>query len=58
MGFLLFKIMDFRAYARAKETYDSTPMDKRPKNSVIDKVSEITMGIARERIDRMTKESQ
>jgi len=56
VGFLLFKILDFRAYARAKEVYDSTSMDKRPKNPVMDKVSEITMGLAKERIERMTKE--
>jgi hypothetical protein len=56
VGFLLFKILDFRAYSRAKEIYDSTPMDKRPKNSMMDKVSEITMGLAKERIEKI-KES-
>jgi len=56
-GFLIFKILDFRAYARAKEVYDSTPMDKRPKNLMMEKVSEITMGLAKERIERMTKDS-
>lgn len=49
-GGLLFKIMDLRAYARAKDVYDTTPMEKRPKNATIEKVSEITMEIAKERI--------
>lgn len=57
-GFLLFKIMDLRAYAKAKETYDSTPMEKRPRNPLMEKVSEITMLIARERIDRLTKKQE
>jgi len=44
--------MDLRSYARAKETYDSTPLEKRPKNYMIDLVSEITMGLAKKEITR------
>lgn len=42
--------MDLRAYARAKETYDTTEMDKRPKNKMMDLVSEFVMGKAKKRI--------
>jgi hypothetical protein len=50
VGGLIFKILDLRAYSKAKEIYDTTPMDKRPKSKLIDKVSEITMELAKERI--------
>ena len=56
VGGLLFQIIDLRSYAKAKEVYDSTPMDKRPKSKAIDRVSEITMGIAREKIDAARKD--
>lgn len=52
---MLFKIMDLRAYARAKETYEQSvknetdPM-KRPTNAVIDKVRGITFELAKEKI--------
>lgn len=52
-GFLLFKILEYRAYSRAKEVYDSTPMEKRPNNALIRKVSDVTMDLAKERINRM-----
>lgn len=50
VDFLLFKIMDLRAYAHAKEIYDTTPMDQRPKNSVMDVVGSIKIELVKERI--------
>jgi len=44
--------MDLRAYAKAKDIYDSTTLDKRPKNKVIDLVSEITVRLAKKEIAR------
>jgi len=52
---MLFKILDVRIYSQAKHIYDTTPMDKRPKTTAINKVSEITMGLARERIEKFKK---
>lgn len=52
VGYLIYKILDLRAYARAKETYDSSPPDKRPRTTAMDLVSEITMGIAKKEIIR------
>lgn len=49
-GYTIFKIMDFRAYAKAKEIYDSTPLENRPKTAMMERVSEITMGLAKKRI--------
>lgn len=49
--------MDLRAYARAKSEYDSTPMNKRPKTKLMGLVSEITMGIARDEIQRRLAEA-
>jgi hypothetical protein len=46
-----------RAYASAKEIYDTTPMDKRPKNKMMDLVSDITMEIAKERIRKAQESS-
>jgi len=52
---VIFKIMDLRAYARAKETYEHSlktetdPM-KRPSNPVIDKVRSMTFELAKEKI--------
>jgi hypothetical protein len=49
--------MDLRAYAKAKEIYDTTPMEKRPKSKMMNLVSEIEMGIAKERIKKAQEES-
>ena len=53
VGGLIFKILDIRSYLKAKQIYDSTSMNERPKTPAMDKVSEITMGLARERIERL-----
>jgi hypothetical protein len=50
IGGLLFTIIELRAYARAKETYESTPMDKRPKNKMIDMVGSIKVAIQKKKI--------
>jgi hypothetical protein len=47
---LISKILSFRSYANAKDIYDKTPMDKRPKTRSIELVSEITMGLAKRQI--------
>ena len=56
IGGLIFQIIDLRSYARAKEVYDTTDLNNRPKSKSIDRVSEITMGIAREKIDAAKKD--
>lgn len=57
VGGLIFKIIDLRAYAQAKDTYDSTPMDKRPRTLLMSLVSEITMSIAKEEIAKRQTET-
>lgn len=47
--------MDFRIYARAKQEYDSTPMEKRPKNAIMDLVSEFVMGEKKQQILEATR---
>jgi len=56
-GFTLFKILDYRAYARAKEIYDRTPMEKRPKNALMSMVSDIEFGLAKEKIEKFKQEN-
>lgn len=58
VGGLLFTIIELRNYAKAKEIYDTTPMEKRPKSATIDLVGEIKAGIAKERIQQFEKEQQ
>jgi len=58
VGGLLFRIMDLRTYARAKDVYDSTPMEKRPKSRLMDKVAEIKFGFARERMERLKRQAE
>ena len=58
VGFRVFKILELRDYAKAKHIYDTTPMDKRPKTVMMEKVSEITMGLAKRRIDEMKKKAE
>jgi hypothetical protein len=55
-GGLLFRIIQLRAYARAKENYDNTPMEKRssPKG-MMRLVSEITMDLAAVKIEAQLK---
>ncbi len=50
-GEMLFKIIEYRAYARAKETYESTPMEKRAQTPMMMKIHEMQMRIAKEKID-------
>ena len=57
VGGLIFTIMELRSYAETKHEYDSTPMDKRRKSSMMDKVSEIRVAIANEKI-RLSKEEE
>lgn len=54
---MIFKIIELRAYAQAKDIYDSTEMTKRPKTKMMDKVSEITMSLAAERIRKANEEA-
>mgnify|MGYP003396183637 CR=1 FL=1 len=53
---MLFRIMDLRAYAKAKEVYDEgqkeTDVNKRPKGDLIDRVSSMTFELAKEEIER------
>lgn len=53
---MIFRIIDLRAYAKAKQIYDTTEMEKRPKGHLMDIVSEITMGLAKKRIEQAQKE--
>jgi len=53
---LIFKIIQLRTYARAKEQYDQglqeQDLSKRPRGPMIDVVREITFEIAKEEIRR------
>ncbi|HXH05850.1 MAG TPA: hypothetical protein VNI83_04595 [Vicinamibacterales bacterium] len=49
-GWLALDILPLRAYARAKEVYDSAPdKDQLPKTPLLDLVEEITFALAAER---------
>lgn len=50
IGGLIFTIIELRSYAKAKEEFDSTPMEKRRKSAMMDKVSEIRTEIAKAKI--------
>jgi hypothetical protein len=58
VGGLLFTIIELRSYARAKEDYENTPMDKRKKSYMMDKVSEIKTAIAKEKIKQFEEEGR
>jgi hypothetical protein len=53
---MLFKIMDLRAYARAKEVYDRSlkepDMNKRPTGPMIERVRSMEFELAREKINK------
>ena len=52
---LVLRIMDDRAYARAKHTIETTKMDDLPDDPMIGLVQEIQFDIARERKARRAK---
>lgn len=49
---LLFRIIDLRVYARAKEIFDTTPVEKRKNTPLMDMVGSVTVELAKERIQR------
>lgn len=53
---MIFKIIQLRGYARAKEQYDQGQLEsdfsKRPRGQMIDVVRDITFEIAKEEIQR------
>lgn len=54
---LLFRIIDLRTYAKGKEYHDSTPADKRKNTPLLDRISSITVELAKERIAKKLKEA-
>lgn len=51
VGGLIFKIIELRAYASAKQQYDSAPSaDKRPTGGIYDRVSETVFALKRKEI--------
>jgi hypothetical protein len=55
---LLFRIIGLRAYADAKEHYDSTPVEKRKQAPMVEMVSEFTIELVKERIARARAEAE
>lgn len=56
---LLFKIIDFRAYAEAKRLYEQgqkeTDLERRPSGPLIDRVRDIFWELSREKLESQIK---
>jgi hypothetical protein len=47
-----------RSYVKAKEVFDTVPLDKRPKSRMLDLVASVKAAIAKEKIEAFRKKDE